>query len=120
MFDDIYRFGEDGSFSNVQGDDTWVETWQGAAADGCAAAVAPHDGSNAATYAYDEDALTITLDGLGAYLGLAKAVNGAELANPADAPASVVYTVSAMTETTMTLDVEINDGGHWRFKLTKQ
>ena len=28
-FDDVFRFGDDGSFNNIQGDDTWLETWQG-------------------------------------------------------------------------------------------
>ena len=117
LYDDIYRFGADGSFSNVQDGSTWMEGWQGVD-EGCGAPITPHDGSNAATYTHDEDASTITLDGLGAYLGIAKAVNGEELASPADAPASIVYTVSAMTETTMTLD--INSGaGWWRFKLVK-
>jgi hypothetical protein len=120
LFDDIYRFGADGSFTNVLGDTTWVEVWQGATADGCAAPVAPHDGSAVATYTYDESALTITIDGLGAYLGLAKAYNGGELTNPANAVASIVYTITAMTDTTMTLDIEIAGGGYWRYKLTKQ
>ncbi|MDG1311176.1 MAG: hypothetical protein P8P26_03850, partial [Porticoccaceae bacterium] len=49
LFDDIYRFGADGTFSNVMGDESWIEAWQGAATDACGALVAPHDGSNAAT-----------------------------------------------------------------------
>ncbi len=44
----------DGTFSNVMGDESWLEAWQGAATDACGALVAPHDGSNAATYVYDE------------------------------------------------------------------
>ena len=28
-FDDVYRFGSDGSFSNILGDETWLEPWQG-------------------------------------------------------------------------------------------
>ena len=120
LFDDVYSFGADGSFTNVVGDSTWIEVWQGNDPDGCAAPVAPHDGSNAATYTYDEDALTITLDGLGAFLGLAKVYNGGELGSPADAVSSVVYTITAMTETTMTLDIEIAGGGYWRFLLAKQ
>ena len=119
LFDDIYRFGADGSFTNVVGDTTWVEAWQGTDPEACGAPVAPHNGSNAATYVHDETASTITLDGLGAYLGLAKVYNGGELTNPADAKSSIVYTVSAMTETTMTLDVEVANGGHWRFRLVK-
>ena len=119
LFDDIYRFGEDGSFSNVMGDDTWLEAWQGGDNEVCGTPVAPHDGSNAATYVHDETASTITVDGLGAHIGLSKVINGAELTSPADAPASIVYTVTAMTDTTMTLDIEIAGGGYWRFKLVK-
>ena len=59
LFDDIYRFGTDGTFSNVMGDESWIEAWQGAATDACGALVAPHDGSNAATYVYDEAGLTL-------------------------------------------------------------
>lgn len=54
-FDDTMVFGDDGSFRNVMGDDTWVEAWQGGA-DACATPVAPHDGSSAGTYSYDETA----------------------------------------------------------------
>ena len=51
LFDDEYVFGADGSFQNIQGDQTWVEAWQGAAGEECGAPVAPHDGSVAdATY----------------------------------------------------------------------
>jgi hypothetical protein len=48
-FDDEYVFNADGSFNNVQGAETWLETWQGVA-EGCGTPVAPHDGSNAATW----------------------------------------------------------------------
>ena len=64
FFDDVYRFGSDGSFQNIQGDDTWIEAWQGGT-DACGAPVAPHDGSNAGTWSYDEDAGTLVLDGRG-------------------------------------------------------
>ncbi len=57
LFDDIFRFGADGSFTNVMGDETWLEPWQGAAAESCGAPVAPHDGSYAATYVHDEVAI---------------------------------------------------------------
>jgi hypothetical protein len=45
-FDDEYVFDANGSFSNVLGSETWIEAWQGVAADGCGTPVAPHDGSN--------------------------------------------------------------------------
>jgi hypothetical protein len=118
FFDDEYVFNADGTFANVQGAQTWLEGWQGAP-DGCGTPVAPHNGSNAATYTYNSTANTITLTGVGAYLGLPKAYNGGELTNPANAPASITYTVTAISSTTMTLDISIG-GGWWRFNLTKQ
>ena len=120
LFDDEYVFGSDGSFQNVVGADTWIEGWQGAASEECGAPVAPHDGSAAATYTYDEAAGTITLNGVGAYLGLAKAMNGGELASPGDAPDSITY-MAALSEdgNTLELDIEVANGGHWSFKLVK-
>jgi hypothetical protein len=37
LFDDIYRFGADGSFSNVMGDESWIEAWQGQRPKSCGA-----------------------------------------------------------------------------------
>ena len=120
FFDDEYVFNGDGTFSNVLGSDTWVEAWQDGSGDGCRAPVAPHDGSNAATWSYDSGAGTLTITGVGAYLGLAKAVNGSELASPGDAPASITYTVTSIDANTMTLDIAIASPGWWRFILQKQ
>jgi hypothetical protein len=120
LFDDIFRFGEDGSFANVMGDQTWLEPWQGTDPEACGTPLAPHDGSNPATYVYDEAASTLAVSGLGAHIGLAKVYNGGELSSPADAVSDIVYTITAMTATTMTLDIEIAGGGYWRFKLAKQ
>ncbi|UKM65542.1 hypothetical protein GSB9_02112 [Flavobacteriaceae bacterium GSB9] len=119
LFDDEYVFNEDGTFQNVLGSETWLEPWQGTDPEACGAPVFPHDGSASATYTYDENAGTITLNGKGAYLGLAKAVNGAELANPADAPDSITY-IALLDGNTLELDIEIANGGYWSFKLVKQ
>ena len=67
FFDDEYVFNADGSFSNVLGEETWVESWQGVESDGCGTPVYPHDGTNAATWEYSEDNATITLNGVGAF-----------------------------------------------------
>lgn len=118
-FDDTYVFGLDGSFSNVLGDETWIEGWQGGT-DACGTPVAPHDGTAVATYTWDQAAGTVTLNGKGAYLGLAKVFNGGELANPADAPNSITYQVTLSdNDNTMILDISIG-GGWWRFKLVKE
>ena len=118
-FDDLYTFGAGGSFSNVQGDETWLEaSWQGVAEDSCGAPVAPHDGSSDAIFEYDEDAGTLKLTGLGAFLGLAKAVNGAELTDPAAAPESVTYDVVELIDNSLTVRVQAG-AGWWEFRLTR-
>ncbi len=118
-FDDVFRFGSDGSFNNLPGAETWIETWQGAAAEGCGPPVAPHDGSNAGTWTYDEAAGTLTLNGVGSHLGLAKAVNGQELASPGDAPASIIYTVQTLDGDSLTVTVEAAAGVWWTFRLAR-
>jgi hypothetical protein len=118
FYDDEYIFGSDGSFSNVLGAETWVEGWQGGG-DACGTPVAPHDGSALATFAYDAAAGTVTLNGIGAYLGIPKAYNGGELTTPADAPESITYDITLENDNTrMTLDINIG-GGWWRFILVK-
>ena len=87
-------------------------------ADGCATPVAPHNASNAATWSYVGN--TITLTGVGAYLGLSKPYNGSELTSPSGAPASITYTVTSLTSALMTLDIAVNGVGWWRYNFTKQ
>jgi len=121
LFDDEYVFNSDGSFQNVLGADSWIEGWQGNDPEGCAAPVAPHDGSASATYTHDEGAGTITLNGTGAFLGLAKVINGAELSAPGDAPSSITYMAAVSDDgNTMELDIEVAGGGYWSFKLARQ
>ena len=117
-FNDEYVFNSDGSFSNVLGSQTWIEGWQGGT-DSCGSPVAPHNGSNAASWSYNSTANTLTLTGVGAYIGLAKAYNGGELTSPSGAPASITYTISSFTSTSIILDISIG-AGWWRYKLTKQ
>ena len=119
LFDDAFVFGEDGSFSNQMGDATWVEAWQGGS-DTCDTPVAPQDGSIAATFSYDEEAGTVTLNGQGAHLGLAKVVNGSELASPSAAPESITYTILVIEDGFMSVVVEAGDGVFWTYDLIKK
>jgi hypothetical protein len=117
LFDDLFVFAEDGSFSNQMGGSTWIEAWQGTDPEACGAPVAPHDGSGSATYEFDTEAGTITLTGVGAHLGLAKVISGGdELTSPNNAPESIVYKVMESTETSMTVEVAYSTG-FWIFKL---
>ncbi|MFS4457336.1 hypothetical protein [Maribacter sp. 2304DJ31-5] len=117
-FDDTYTFNEDGSFENMLGSESWIEGWQGGS-EACGAPVAPHDGSAAAAYSVDGVAGTVTLNGTGAFIGLAKAVNEGELPNVA-VPSSVTYNVS-LTDNNETMNVVIESGSgvFWQFKLIK-
>lgn len=114
LFDDIYAFNADGSFENILQDATWLEGWQGVAGEQCGAPVAPHDGTAMATWAIDGSSLT--LDGTGAFMGLAKVHNNGELSDPADAPASITYEITSLTDDAMTLDINFG-GGWWRFQF---
>ena len=117
-FDDTYVFSSNGSFSNVLGTETWLEKWQGVAADACGAAVAPHDGT-AATYVYDEVAGTIKITGAGAYIGLPKANNAGELPNVA-VPNSITYNVTLSEDkNTMNVVIEAGNGVFWSYKLVR-
>ena len=116
--DDQYIFAANGSFTNVLGADTWLEGWQGGG-DNCGTPVAPHDGSNTATYNYNATAGTLTLNGQGAYIGLPKAYNGGELGSPSGAPNSITYEVSFSDNNTMIVDINIGSGW-WQYKLVKE
>ena len=117
-FDDTYVFGSDGSFSNVLGEQTWIEGWQ-AGFDGCGAPVAPHDGTNPATYSFDESSGLLTISGLGAYIGLPKATNSGEINNPVNAASSITYIVDLVDDSTAIIDIEAGSGVWWRYKLVK-
>lgn len=118
FFDDVYTFAENGTFSINMGEQTWLEGWQGVAADGCGAPKAPHNGAGTYTYAYD--GATLRLVGQGAHVGLPKAVNAGELPNVA-VPGEVTYQVVSLTETAgvkrMTVQIQAGTGVWWTFKL---
>jgi hypothetical protein len=93
---------------------TWVEGWQGATGDGCSTPVAPHDGTTNAPYTYSYNSSTgeLTLNGIGAHMGLAKVINGGEINNPANAASSITY-ISTFSNNNNTLTLEISIGGGW-------
>ena len=118
FFDDEYIFHEDGSFQNILGNETWLEGWQGVDAEQCGAPVAPHNGLNPAMWEFNEATGEVTLTGLGAYLGLPKAVNAGELPN-VDVPEFVTYSVM-MAGNMMTVTIEAGTGVFWTFELARE
>jgi len=120
LLNDTYVFNDDNTFTQEFGDDTWLETWQGVDAEGCGAAVAPHNGSSAATWSADTS--TVTVVGLGAFLGLAKVTNTSEDGAPVDNTTTYNYELSD-DGNTLTLHV-LGFGNSaatatWLFKMTK-
>ena len=117
-FDDIYRFEEDGTFANLLGEQTWLETIQGVSEDKCGTPIAPHDGSHPATFAYSADSNTLSVQGLGAFLGVFKAHNTGEYpVMPVDN--TIEYSVHSHTDTTMQLRMNMNNIGWWTFRFRK-
>ena len=118
-YDDLYVFDEDG-FHNDHDDQTWVEVWQGADQEGCGFPVYPHDGSSNPA-GYDFGGGTLTLHGIGAYIGLPRAANGFELTSPDQAPESITYEVSFSYDgEIMYLVIEAGAGLFWTFKLIRE
>ncbi len=119
-FDDVFHFGDDGTFQNFVGDETWLEPFQGVTGETCGAPVAPHDGSSTGSFSYDETASTLTISGVGSHIGLPKVVNGAELASPGAAPDSVTYEVQTLDDGTLTVTIESVPDNWWTFRLAKE
>ena len=117
LFDDEYVFSSDGTFQNVLGDETWLEPWQGQDPEACGTPVAPHDGSNTSTWSYNEEAGTLTLDGVGAHIGIAKAFNGGQLNSPDEAPESITYDVTMTSSGALIVVIEAGDDLFWTFRL---
>ncbi|MGB3464293.1 MAG: hypothetical protein WBA74_03450, partial [Cyclobacteriaceae bacterium] len=123
-FDDVYTFDVNGSYSYEMDGSTWVETWQeGVTADGCGTPVAPHD--NSGSYTYEATATTIKLNGEGAFIGLAKAVNAGELSNAEIMlPSDVTYTVKRYSVTNdgkkfLTLEIQAGTA-FWTYRLVSE
>src|SRR5690606_22617946 len=116
-FDDLYVFGADGSFTNDLGTESWIEPWQGGS-DACGTPVAPHNGSNPATYTVNEAGGTFTLNGSGAYIGVPKANNEGELPG-VSVPNSITYNYSVIDPNTISVYVEAGPGVFWQYKLIR-
>ncbi len=117
LLDDVWTFSTDGTLSIDMGGSTWVETWQGNDPEGCASPVAPHNGGN---FTFEATTTSITVNGAGAFIGLAKAFNGGELSDGTSSePASRTYTILEMSETPkrMKLGIPIAGEGNWTFIL---
>lgn len=127
LFDDIYEFKSDGSFTNILGDQTWLEEWQDVNEEQCGSPLPPHDGKISAAWVHDESTATIQILGKGAYLGLAKVYTDGELTSSEAAPDAITYNSVTFSEDKNTMTMQIQNGntddgnnGTWQFKFAKE
>lgn len=127
LFNDVWTFSDGGVMDYDTDGDVWCETYMGVSADGCfpesqlSGNLAPWQSG---THAFEvipgagvDGTDQIKVSGLGAFIGLPKASNGAEVTAPVS---SVTYDVlSADTVgTDRYMEIEVNFGpGVWRFTL---
>lgn len=111
LFDDVYTFVNDGSFTIQQDGSTLIEPWQGTDPAACGTPVAPHDGLG--SYTFETTSNTVKVIGQGAFLAHAKAYNGGEGPAGGAAPADITYTITEFTVAAdgtrkMTIEVDIS------------
>jgi PKD repeat protein len=131
-YNDTWTFTEDGTMIYNTNGDIWAETFMGVAQDGCqpesflAGALAPWaSGTHALEIGLGSGATgndQIKLSGLGAFIGLQKVSNGAEVTTPASA---VTYDILWMDEDATTgartMEIECLAGGVlWRYTLLSE
>ena len=118
LFDDTYNFNEDGTFTQVMQDSSWLESWQaGAPTEGCGTPIAPHNGSNDATWSADTSVITIVGDG--AFLGLSKVHNSGEDGNPADDTIAYNYVLDGDTLSVTISGFQSGGDETWSYVFTK-
>jgi len=123
LFDDSIVFNSNGTYDHYMDGSTWLETWQaGSPAEGCGAPIAPHSGGSY-NYSYNNGVLTV--NGLGAHLGLAKVHNGGEDGAPVNDQITYSVTFSGASNEIMTVDISFpnaggtNGLGWWRYVYLK-
>jgi len=122
VHDDIYRFGNDATFQYLINGSTFMDSginplfW--ITNEYCVAPLAPWDESEIYTYSINKNNSNLTVHGLGAYIGLAHIVNGGSIESPSEAPDSITYSYSIISEDQILLELDIY-GTHYRFTLER-
>ena len=117
LFDDSITFDTNGNFIHYMDGNTWLEPFQGVTSEQCGSPVAPHDGSGPYTYIYNNNQLTV--NGIGAHIGLAKVVNLGEISTGSPVPSSITYEITMSSDgDTMTVEIDYATGW-WKFVYQK-
>ena len=117
LFDDSITFDANGNFMHYMDGNTWLEPFQGVTSEQCGTPVNPHDGSGPYTYSYANNQLTV--NGIGAHIGLAKVVNLGEISTGSSVPSSITYEITMSSDgDTMTVEIDYATGW-WKFVYQK-
>ncbi len=117
LFDDSINFDANGNFIHYMDGNTWLEPFQGVTSEQCGNPVAPHDGSGPYTFVYTNNQLTV--NGIGAHIGLAKVVNLGEISTGSPVPSSITYEITMSSDgDTMTVEIDYATGW-WKFVYQK-
>ena len=118
-FDDSITFSPNGDYIHHMNGSTFIENWQDGQGDRCDVPVYPHDGSVPASWTYNATTSQVTLNGLGAHMGLTKVTNSGEISDPANAVSSITYDISfSPNKDTMYSDINFGPGW-WRYVYVK-
>jgi len=121
VFDDVYEFKADRTFHNILGESTWLEDGWADSDEMCGSPYAPFDGSAVATWSENTDEKTVTVNGMGAFLGIATIQNGKAIVDPANAAESITYSGVTFSEDKNTMTLHISwGGGFWQFKFARE
>jgi hypothetical protein len=124
--DDIYRFGETGTFEYLINGSTYINEelnplydWNDYTSSSCVSPLAPWNEGQIYTYGIDESNSLLTVYGYGAYIALAHVANGTDdLENAADAPESITYDFTKLSDTEVQLEIDAYDD-FYRFTLER-
>ncbi len=116
-FDDVFHFGGGGGFQNFQDGLTFLEPWQ-VGSETCGAPLAPHDGSTAGGWRFDDATGTLTISGVGSHLGLPRTVNGGDLPG-VPVPDAIIYDVISFELGSLTVAIDVGYGW-WTYRLARE
>jgi len=119
ILDDQIMLNADGSFAMNHGAEAWLEAdFHGIEEDSCGAPMSPYDNeSTGYTWSISTDTTKLTVNGIGAYIGLPNFDNNGDITwgNPAQ---SITYDIVSYSDTTMQLGLYGPDLA-WQFNLKK-
>jgi hypothetical protein len=124
--DDIYRFGENGTFEYLINGFTYMDEelnplyyWNDSTSSSCVIPLAPWNEDQIYTYSIDQNNSLLTVNGYGAYIALAHVANGTDdLETAADAPESITYDFTKLSDTEVLLEIDAYTD-FYRFTLEK-